>query len=73
MNMTLPAHRIETTLQEGGRLVVESLPFPAGQAVEVIILSRSGGPGTSDREPLRGAPVRYDRPFDPVADDDAPR
>jgi hypothetical protein len=75
MNTTLRAHRIETTLQEDGRLVVESLPFPAGQAVEVIILPRPVGPGTSDPEPLRGTPVRYDRPFDPVADDewDAPR
>ncbi|HJZ89310.1 MAG TPA: hypothetical protein VKE40_00460 [Gemmataceae bacterium] len=68
MSATLPAHRIETTLQEDGRLVVESLPFHAGQSVEVIILPRPGGSRTSSPEPLRGLPVRYDRPFDPVAE-----
>lgn len=65
--MTPPAHRIEMTLQEDGRLTLERLPFPAGQRVEVIILPRPNGPAASDPEPLRGTPVRYDRPFDPVA------
>jgi hypothetical protein len=68
MNPT--AHRIETTLQEDGRLTVDRLPFPAGQRVEVIIVPRSAAPGTSHPEPLRGTPVRYERPFDPVAGDE---
>jgi hypothetical protein len=70
MNTTLCAHRIETTLQEDGRLTVGGLPFQAGQTVEVIILPRPVGPSPANAEPLRGTPVRYDRPFDPVADDE---
>jgi len=70
MSENPPAHRVETTLQEDGQLTVECLPFHAGQRVEVIILPRPNGPSASSPEPLRGTPVRYDRPFDPVADDE---
>jgi hypothetical protein len=70
MSMTPPPHRIETTLQEDGRLTIDRLPFQAGQRVEVIISPRSGAPGTNNPEPLRGTPVRYDRPFEPVAADE---
>jgi hypothetical protein len=33
-----PAHRIETVLSEDGKLLLDHLPFRAGQAVEVTIL-----------------------------------
>jgi hypothetical protein len=61
-----PAHRIEAVLAEDGKLVLDHLPFRAGQAVEVIVLpaARPLVPGQS----LRGAVLRYDRPTDPVAE-----
>ncbi len=63
------AHRIETTLQQDGKLSLDNLPFHAGEAVEIIILAvptRMQQP----RYPLRDTPVRYHRPFEPVAQDE---
>ena len=66
---TLAAHRINATLSADGRLLLEGLPYSAGQVVEVIVLPRAG-----EREgtlyPLRGTPGHYDRPTDPVAEND---
>lgn len=63
-----PAHRVEAIIGDDGRLLLNELPFPAGQAVEVIVLPVSVTPRSS--QPLRGSVVRYDRPTDPVAADD---
>jgi hypothetical protein len=63
-----PAHRIEAVLSEDGKLLLDHLPFRAGQAVEVIIL-----PATCPPPPvhaLRGTVLRYDQPTDPVAEAD---
>jgi hypothetical protein len=63
-----PAHRIEAVLAEDGKLLLDHLPFRAGQAVEVIVLpaARSTAPGPA----LRGTVLRYDQPTAPVAEDD---
>lgn len=65
--MTL-AYRIEAVLSEDGKLVLDHLPFQAGQAVEVIVLpaARPGPPGHS----LQGTVLRYDQPTAPVAEAD---
>jgi hypothetical protein len=65
--MTL-AHRIEAVLLEDGKLSLESLPFRAGQLVEVIVLPATQ-PVPPDH-PLRGAILRYERPTEPVAEGD---
>ena len=67
---TLQAHRIETTLGPDGRLVLDDLPFAGGQPVEVIVLPRTVPTTAANPYPLRGTPARYDRPFDPVAEED---
>jgi len=36
------AYKVETVVAENGRLVLQGLPFQAGDRVEVIILERSG-------------------------------
>jgi hypothetical protein len=61
-----PAHRIETILAEDGKLLLDHLPFRAGQVVEVIVLAANqhGAPDPG----LRGSVLRYDRPTDPVAE-----
>ena len=63
-----PAHRIEAVLSEDGKLVLDHLPFRAGQAVEVIVLpaTRPTPPGQA----LRGTVLRYDQPTAPVAEAD---
>jgi hypothetical protein len=69
------AHKVETVLTEDGVLVLQQLPFHAGDAVEVIVLER---PKTqqdkiitkkseSNLYPLQGKqPYRYDEPFEPA-------
>jgi len=64
----VPAHRIETVLREDGKLLLDQLPFQAGQAVEVIILPASRP--TPSGHALRGTVLRYDQPTDPVAEAD---
>lgn len=63
------AVRIETTVDERGEVHLTKLPFPAGEPVEVIVAPkppRQQGNGF----PLRGIPIAYDRPTDPVAEED---
>ncbi len=65
----MDAVRIETTVDERGELHLTKLPFPAGEPVEVIVVpkpARQQGNGF----PLRGVPIAYDRPTDPVAEED---
>lgn len=54
---------------DDGKLVLDALPFQAGERVEVIVLAAERAT-TSNRYPLRGMISRYDRPMDPVAEDD---
>lgn len=61
------AHRVEATLNQEGALVLTDLPFHAGEAVEVIVLPRSN---VIKSYPLRGKPVVYTEPLEPVAQND---
>lgn len=63
-------YRIEKVLTEDRTLTLDDLPFQAGDAVEVIIIERPKARSGPDRYPLRGRPLRYDRPTDPVAEDE---
>jgi hypothetical protein len=65
----MQAHKVEAVLSENGTLVLEGLPFQAGEAVEVIILERpkSQPTGSSSSEfPLQGTVLVYDDPFEPA-------
>ncbi len=66
----LQTYRVETTVSEKGVLTVQGLPFHRGEKVEVIILSSTRQPAKTARYPLRGKLIRYDAPFDSVAEDD---
>ena len=66
----IPAHRVEAILTEDGRLVLDELPFRAGQAVEVIVLPASVASRTPVRHSMHGMVVRFDDPTAPVADQD---
>jgi hypothetical protein len=35
----MSAHRIEATLNQDGKLILEDLPFRAGDVVEVVIMA----------------------------------
>jgi hypothetical protein len=73
------AHKIEVILTEDGTLTLQGLPFHAGDAVEVIILSaktphHQAAPKVQldkNRYPLHDTqPYRYDDPTEPVALED---
>ena len=63
------AHRIETTMVEDGTLVLDHLPFQAGESVEIIILALPKIV-KHKRYPLHDVPIQYDDPTEPVALDD---
>lgn len=62
----METHRIEKTLERDGALTIEGLPFHAGETVEIIIVPRVLPPQRSAYA-LRGTPVRYADPLEPVA------
>ena len=66
----MTAYHTTAHIEVGGRLVVDPVPFQLGADVEVFVIARVPiKPGTNAC-PLRGKPVRYERPADPVAEDD---
>lgn len=68
------AHKVAATLMEDGTLVLKGLPFHAGDTVEIIILEQSKDEPLNQQSlaqlPLQGTVLRYDEPFEPVADKD---
>jgi hypothetical protein len=66
----MQAYRVETVLQQDGMLTLSNLPLQAGAAVEVIILVQPPAPHRANPYPLRGAPITYVNPTEPVAHTD---
>jgi hypothetical protein len=66
----MQAVRIETTIGKNGEVRLTKLPFKVGERVEVIVLPRAVRGGIAAGFPLRGMPITYDRPTDPVAEED---
>jgi len=64
------AHRVETVISPDRTLILKDLPFRVGEPVEVIILQRASKGGEKDRYPLRGKPIEYINPTEPVAQED---
>ncbi len=65
METNLVAYRIETTLTKDNTLILEKLPYMAGDRVEVIVLP-TATKQAKKRYPLRGLPVTYIDPTEPV-------
>ena len=63
------AYKVETTIPQDGVLALDSLPFRAGETVEVIILSRDEQKRATVRGALRGKVLQYERPTEPVAEE----
>ena len=62
----MEAHRIETTVQPNGTIILENLPFDEGEKVEVIVLeTKEATKEKSDNlYPLRGTLYKYENPFE---------
>jgi hypothetical protein len=59
-------HCLEITLKKDGSLTLNDLPFHAGETVEVTIVPKPT-PANHGGYALRGTPVKYSDPFEPVA------
>ena len=66
----MQAYRQETIIQRDGTLTLRDLPLQAGEKVEVIIIVQSPTARSQASYPLRGTPVTYIDPTEPVADSD---
>jgi hypothetical protein len=66
----MSAHRIEATLNQDGKLVLEDLPFLAGDTVEIIILGSNTKSNGDNPYPLRGSVIKYESPTEPVGVED---
>lgn len=69
----MQAHRAETTVSEDGAIMLRNVPFRSGESVEVIVLPFVGAAtfvSAGSRYPLRGTPVTFLDPTEPVADAD---
>lgn len=66
----MSTHHFETKLTEDGKLTLNDLPFHAGETVEVIVVSHASEAKSVNSYPLRGKPVRYIEPTEPVAEED---
>jgi hypothetical protein len=64
------AYRVEKIVSQDGVLELQALPFRAGEVVEVIILSREDKMHEAQYLPLKGKVLRYEKPTEPVAQDD---
>lgn len=66
----MQAYRLETVVQKDGTLILSNLPLKAGSNIEVIILVRPVASARPARYPLRGQPITYLDPLEPVAQSD---
>ena len=60
----------ETTVRSDRSVTVADLPYAAGQPVEVIVVPHPASSATSPSESLRGLPLTYVDPTEPVGAED---
>jgi hypothetical protein len=64
---------LTATIQPGGKLTLEHLPFNEGDPVRVVIVrapTPTDDPTEGGKYPLRGTPGVYIDPFEPACDPD---
>lgn len=66
----MEAYKTDAVIEPGGKIKLEALPFQEGKQVEVIILEKATPSDNRRFKALKGSVKRYDRPFDPVAEED---
>jgi hypothetical protein len=65
--------KLTATVQPGGTLTLDHLPFAAGESVEVVlspVTTPAADPTEGGKYPLRGTPGCYIDPFEPACDPD---
>lgn len=62
----MTTHRVGTTIRQDRTVLLEDLPFQAGESVEVVISTCTSKRNEDGRYLLRGAPINYYGPTEPV-------
>jgi hypothetical protein len=65
----MQAYKTETTVAPDGTVTVNSLPFRAGERVEVIVLPLARPAASDTKYPLQGTTYKYEDPTQPVAEE----
>jgi hypothetical protein len=63
-------YRTVKVVPKNGEVHLERLPFQPGDTVEVIVLLHNGKSLLTKSESLAGSVLRYDRPLEPVSEDE---
>lgn len=63
------AHRIETVVGDNRSVTLKDLPFNEGEEIEVIVLERKNGTKNKKESSLQGTLLRYDEPFESIAEE----
>ena len=63
------AHRIETVVGGNRTIILKDLPFNEGEEIEVIVLEKKNGAKNKEASALQGTLLRYDKPFESVAEE----
>lgn len=66
----MQAYKTAAKIEREGELSLSDLPFQAGDEVEVILLRLEPTQANENPYPLRGLPIRYEDPTEPVAESD---
>ena len=67
----MQAYHVQAKVAKGGNLTIDGIPFQDGEVVEVIVLESSKKQKEQKKKyPLWGTPIKYERPTDPVAEED---
>jgi hypothetical protein len=66
----MKAYKTTVRIQRNGELRLSDLPFQEGDEVEVVILHREPVQTRKNPYPLRGLPIRYENPTEPLPEDD---
>ena len=63
-------YQIEKVIPKTGILTIETVPFQAGEVVQIIILGQDKRIDDLEALPLAGSVLLYDNPTEPVAEED---
>lgn len=67
----MTAHRLIVQVDSKNGILLQNLPFKAGQRVEVIVLPEENSASSEDKKnnfSLYGTLLKYDQPFDSATD-----
>ena len=66
----MQAYRVEKVIAQDGKILLDTLPFLAGETVQIIILPSKASQKQFLNHLLKGSVVKYIDPLEPVAQND---